>query len=175
MIIIIFIMINKNNRKYLNKFIEIEKNIVISYHRTANPQLVVEHWKTFILKSLYNGFDEDDIEYYDQIYSIRGNIEKLIKNEDLSKFEEHKLFIEKIYKLDEYFKKITFESDESHKNNMWWLDRILKYSYAKYRGFLNDYTIEKFGIEILHIKEMKKNKEMMKYKKELEEFDTSFF
>ena len=118
------------SKEYINKFNEItEKNFRLKEENTA-PNNWINSWRDFLYSEVYEGYTWESAEFANEI-SGRKNIELLVKDEALLKFEEHKIFVEKIYELDEFFRKITIDSPYYSLEN-WWDNKILKYSYEYY-------------------------------------------
>ncbi|MFN8577652.1 MAG: hypothetical protein U0354_12420 [Candidatus Sericytochromatia bacterium] len=108
------------------------------FHKLSNgdtPEGFIKLWKSFV-GSLYNGYIYTNCEF-DHDLGWREDIEDLIFNQELLKFEEHKKFIDHINYIDFFYKKITIEIPDPRDERHWFYNRILKYS--------NNYYIEDYS------------------------------
>lgn len=85
--------------KYIKKFQETQKELCL-FESSNPPQDWIRGWHYFILSKLYEDYDWDDSnEFSYEVFSHRGNIDKVLNNKELLKFLEHKKFIQKINNL----------------------------------------------------------------------------
>ena len=81
-----FEMIKKRSEDFENKYLYTQNR--------DNPEGLIKLWKSFV-GSLYNGYIYTNCEF-DHDLGWREDIEDLIFNQELLKFEEHKKFIDNI-------------------------------------------------------------------------------
>lgn len=112
------------------------EDYMISFYLTTlkefRPPEMIEAWNELcdIIDKGYNDF-EDEL-HYD--LSLRDEINDLINDEELNKFPDHKIFVEKIFEIDEKIKNLIFHRPNVKRTaeTPWWNFVILKRGGPRY-------------------------------------------
>ncbi len=130
-----------------NQFLEILKKVLGDNKLDIRLTLadLVSRWSEFVEQC------EEGYQYslydYDSELTIRDNIELIICNQDLQKYNEHQEFIERISLIDQRFKAILKEYNLMSEDK-WWKRGVLKYAGEQYaKNVKTEWNIE---IEIMN-------------------------
>jgi len=135
---------------YSIKYIEAYTNAFVRYQTKVakTPNETICFWKDFV-KDAIGFYEYSPPEFHNDIDVSRSIIDKLLVDYELLKSSEHKLFIEKINIIDDYFRENTFENPAwSNLDSEWYHKRVLKKAGESYATFFNNHFEKDYGVKV---------------------------
>jgi hypothetical protein len=122
----------KRKNSYLNEFQDRYKE---KFKKEYAPTQVIEVWRELV-DACIEGYSYSVFDFSNDLF-VRELVEFGLTEGNLSKYEEHQTFKQKIKEIDDDFLKIIRES--TYPKDQWWKDAILKYSGEKYSSDMSKF------------------------------------
>jgi len=116
------------------------------YNKRLNLNEIIGQWEDLV-QECEDGYGYSIYEFDNEV-SCRENIDYLLNNSELKKYEEHKAFTSKINELDNRLKAVSLFNIR-RPIEYWWESIILKHSYEQYWENVK----LRYGIEIVKLED----------------------